>query len=205
MNSSNLDPDADRNAQHERWTRLVGGYTAFIAALLVATFAKSNDYPRSWIVISLLALSLPSLVALMLLDYTVRVVQGRRKSFFRGLAAALGFLPSLAAIAILIGHFSLIAAALFLLLTLFWSPANQRGSPPTCSRRKFSRCSPVCQPQLSDHGLEFLAGMQVGFDRATGHIRDIGRRWRNWFVSHQRLPRQAVNAPVQQGAARQES
>jgi hypothetical protein len=45
----------------------------------------------------------------------------RRKSAFRGLAAALGFFPSLAGIAILVGHFSLIAAALFLLLPLFWA------------------------------------------------------------------------------------
>jgi Kef-type K+ transport system membrane component KefB len=121
VNNSNLESAAEREEQHERWTKLVGGYTAFVAALLIATFAKSNDYPRSRIVISLLALSLPSLVAQTLLDYKVRVVQGRQKSLFRGLAAALGFFPSLAAIAILIGHFSSIAAALFLFLTLFWA------------------------------------------------------------------------------------
>jgi hypothetical protein len=123
MNQPNLDPAAERSEQHERGSKLLGGYTAFVAALLVAAFAKSSDYPRSWIVISLLAVSLPSLVALNLLDFIVRVKQGRQKSASRGLAAALGFLPSLAAISILIGHFSMIAAALFLLLTLFWALA----------------------------------------------------------------------------------
>jgi hypothetical protein len=123
VNNSNLDWAAQRKETHERRSRLIGGYAAFVAALLVATFAKSNDYPHSWIVISLLALSLPSLIARILLDFIVLVKQGRQKSAFRGLAAALGFLPSLAAMAILIGHFSLIAAALFLLLTLFWALA----------------------------------------------------------------------------------
>jgi hypothetical protein len=32
-----------------------------------------------------------------------------------------GFAPSQAAIAVLVGHFSVIAAALFVLLTLYWS------------------------------------------------------------------------------------
>ena len=39
---------------------------------------------------------------------------------FRGLASFLGFLPSLLAVAILIGHFSVVAAVLFLLLIVFW-------------------------------------------------------------------------------------
>ena len=109
--------------EHERRLNLVAGYTAFVAALLVAVFAKSSDYPRSWIVISLLAASLPSLVARMLLDYIILVRQRRRKSLFRGLAFDLGFVPSLIGIAVLIGHFSKIAAVLFLLLVAFWSLA----------------------------------------------------------------------------------
>ncbi len=120
MNAPELDSAESRKEQHERVSKLFGGYTAFIAALLVTTFAKSNDFARSWIVISLLALSLPSLVALNLLDFRIRLIQGRRKSASRGLAFALGCLPSLAAVSILIGHFSVIAAILFVLLTLFW-------------------------------------------------------------------------------------
>ena len=105
---------------HERISKLFGGYTAFVAALLVATFANSKEYPRAWIVISLLAVSLPSLVAYMLLDFVVRVKQIRKKSAFRGAAAGLGFFPSLLGVAALIGHFSVIASVLFVLLTLFW-------------------------------------------------------------------------------------
>ena len=42
---------------------------------------------------------------------------------FRGLAHALCGIPSLLGMAILIGHFSVIAAVLFVLLTLFWALA----------------------------------------------------------------------------------
>jgi hypothetical protein len=123
MNTLEFNSAASRKEQHERGSKLLRGYTAFIAALLVTAFAKSGDYPRAWIIISLLALSLPSLVAIDLLDFRIRVTQGRQRSASRGLAFALGFLPSLAAIAILIGHYSVPAAILFLLLTLFWSLA----------------------------------------------------------------------------------
>lgn len=111
---------AERKELHERKAKTIGGYTAFLAALLVATFARSNDYPHAWLVILLLAVSLPSLVAYVLLDFIILVKQGRKKSVFRGMAVALGFLPSLGAIACLIGHYSVMAAILFSLVTLFW-------------------------------------------------------------------------------------
>jgi hypothetical protein len=106
--------------QDERQSKLVGAYTAFVAALLVATFANSKDYSHAWVVISLLAVSLPSLIAYMLIDFVVQVKQMRNRSAFRGAAAGLGFLPSLLGITTLIGHFSVIAGVLFVLLTLFW-------------------------------------------------------------------------------------
>jgi hypothetical protein len=101
--------------------KLFGGYIAFIAALLIATIAMGGEYTRAWVVISLLALSLPSLVALILLDFMARVRQERPTSAMRRLAAALGFLPSLAAFVVLVGHFSMIAAVLFVILTFYWS------------------------------------------------------------------------------------
>src|SRR5437660_129599 len=103
----------EEKEQHERVLKLVGGYIAFVAALLVAISAKSNDYSRAWVIISLLALSLPSLVAFLSLDFIVRVNQARKASYYRGLAFFLGFLPSFLAITILIGHFSVIAAVCF--------------------------------------------------------------------------------------------
>lgn len=114
-----LSPDE----QHERNSKLFGGYAAFVAALLVSMVAMAKDYPRAWLVIALLAVSLPSLFAHLLLDFTVRKIQRRKNSMYRGLAFAFGMFPSLAAIAILVGHFSIIAAVLFVLLILFWSLA----------------------------------------------------------------------------------
>jgi hypothetical protein len=116
---SDLESPSERKEIHERGMKLAGGYLAFVAALLVAAVARSNDYRLAWLVISLLALSLPSLVALILIDFVVPV--GRPTNAMRALAFGLGFSPSLAAIAVLVGHFSVIAAALFVLLTLYWS------------------------------------------------------------------------------------
>jgi hypothetical protein len=106
--------------EHERVWQLWGGYTAFIAALLIATMATSGDYPHARPIISFLAISLPSLVAYMFLDFTVRVKQRRIGSMFRGLAIVLGLVPSLVGITMVIGHFSLIAGVLWVLLAVFW-------------------------------------------------------------------------------------
>jgi UDP-N-acetylmuramyl pentapeptide phosphotransferase/UDP-N-acetylglucosamine-1-phosphate transferase len=116
-----VESPSERKDIHERGMKLAGGYLAFVAALLVAAVAKSNDYRLAWVVISLLALSLPSLVALILIDFVVPVRQGKPTNAMRGLAFGLGFSPSVAALAVLVGHFSVIAAALFVLLTLYWS------------------------------------------------------------------------------------
>jgi hypothetical protein len=118
------DSTADRSIslkEHEYLLKMVGGYTAFVAAILVATFTKSETYTRAWIVISLMALSLPSLVAYMLLDRIVRVGQSRKGSMYRGLALVLGFLPSVLGMVVLIGHFSVAAAVLFGLVVAFWA------------------------------------------------------------------------------------
>jgi UDP-N-acetylmuramyl pentapeptide phosphotransferase/UDP-N-acetylglucosamine-1-phosphate transferase len=118
---SELESPSESKEIHERGMKLAGGYLAFVAALLVAAVAKSNDYRLAWVVISLLALSLPSLVALILIDFVVPVRQDKPTNTMRAFAFGLGFSPSLAAIAVLVGHFSVIAAALFVLLTLYWS------------------------------------------------------------------------------------
>jgi hypothetical protein len=118
---SDLESPTERKEIYERGVKLAGGYLAFVAALLVATVAKSKEYSLAWVVISLLAVSLPSLFALILIDLFVRVKQGRPTNAMRALAFGLGFSPSLAAIAVLVAHFSVMAAALFVLLTLYWS------------------------------------------------------------------------------------
>ena len=119
--SNNPDVQMSPKEDHDHLAKLFNGYTAFVTALLFATIAKSAEYPRAWVVITLLASSLPSLVAWVRLDYHVCVNQGRKASGFRGLALLLGLLPSLLGITILIGHFSITGGALFLVLTVFWT------------------------------------------------------------------------------------
>lgn len=120
MNDASTENPLSLSEEHDRVLKVFGGYTAFAAALLVAVMAVSTDLPHARVIISLLAVSLPSLVAYMLLDFKVRVAQKRKGSMFRGLALLLGFLPSLAAIIIVICHFSVIAAVLFTLLSVIW-------------------------------------------------------------------------------------
>src|SRR5690348_9644418 len=107
-------------------SKWVGAYIGFIVAVLVATLALSANYPRADLVIPLLALSLPSLVAYLLLDFHVIMHQRREVSATRGLAAFLGLVPSLAAIAVLIAHFSVVGAVLFSVLIVFWALAIDR-------------------------------------------------------------------------------
>src|SRR5271156_6301745 len=109
MNNASTDTPLSPYEEHDRVSKMWGGYTAFVAALLVAVMAISRDLPHARTIISLLALALPSLVAYMLLNFKVRVAQKRKGSMFRGLALLLGMLPSLAAITMVIGHFSVIA------------------------------------------------------------------------------------------------
>ncbi len=42
---SDLESPTERKEIHERGMKLAGGYLAFVAALLVAAVAKSNEYP----------------------------------------------------------------------------------------------------------------------------------------------------------------
>jgi len=103
---------ANPEEEYSRRSKIFTAYTAFVTTLLIATIAKRADYPRAYILSGLLAVSLPSLVALQFLDFIVLVQQTRRRSRFRGLAVWLGFGPSIAGFATLIGHFSVIAAVL---------------------------------------------------------------------------------------------
>jgi drug/metabolite transporter (DMT)-like permease len=106
---------------HDRIWALFSAYTAFIAALLLALVNTSRDdvWARK-AVISLLALALPSLVAFLLLDWVVRVRQGRQRSTSRGVAFFLGMAPSLLGFVLLLWGISRVAAGLWMLLVLVW-------------------------------------------------------------------------------------
>ena len=54
---SDLESPTERKEINERRMKLARGYLAFVAALLVAAVAKSNDYWLAWVVISRLSLS----------------------------------------------------------------------------------------------------------------------------------------------------
>lgn len=105
---------------YETRSKWISAYIGFIVAVLVATLAFSDKYPRANLVIPLLALSLPSLVAYQLLLFHVMINQRRRVSGTKGLAALFGFPPSVAGVSILVAHFSFVAGVLFPVLVLFW-------------------------------------------------------------------------------------
>lgn len=112
--------------EHERRLKLTGGYAGFVAALFITTLAVSGTYAHAWIVGSLLVVSLPSLIAFIVLDFTIRVRQKRKKSAALGLAFVLGFLPSFCGIVMVIGHLSIVAAVLFVLVTVYWVLRHDR-------------------------------------------------------------------------------
>jgi amino acid transporter len=105
---------------HERGVKIINAYITFILSLLLALTFKNENIEYSNTIISLIALSLPSLIVINFIDYIVRVKQERKNSMFRGLAAGLGFIPSLVAIILFIASFSIIASILFTILIIFW-------------------------------------------------------------------------------------
>ena len=105
---------------HERGSKIVNSYIAFILSLLLAIIFKNENIEYSTIIISLITISLPSLIVINFLDYIVRVKQERKNSLFRGLAVGLGFIPSLIAIILFVASFSIVSSIIFTLLILFW-------------------------------------------------------------------------------------
>jgi hypothetical protein len=87
---------------------------------MLALIASSRPVARAPLIVSLLAVSLPSLVSWLLLDFVVRVKQGRKGSIVRGLAIMLGLAPSLVALVLMLGSFSWLAAVFFLVLIAWW-------------------------------------------------------------------------------------
>ena len=112
----------DNQKINERGEKMIGGYTAFVLALLILLLNQSNS---SKLVVSLLFISLPSLAAMFSIDFIVRVKQGRNISILRGLSFFLGFMPSIIAILLVIKNFSWIAMIVFAILIIFWLIAIQ--------------------------------------------------------------------------------
>jgi hypothetical protein len=121
MNNSAAGTAMTPKELHDRNSKLIQGYTAFVAALLFATITKSDNSHPGYVVVCLLVASLPSLVTFVLLDFLVNVMDSKAEIPFRKLALVLGFLPSLLGVALWISQFSLTAGVLFIFLTVFWT------------------------------------------------------------------------------------
>ncbi|KLD96908.1 hypothetical protein [Aliarcobacter butzleri] len=106
--------------EHERGSKIINAYIAFVLSLLLAITFENDSIKYSVCIISLITISLPSLIAINFLDYIIRVKQKRKNSIFRGLAAFLGFIPSLIAIILFVASFSIIASIIFTILIIFW-------------------------------------------------------------------------------------
>ncbi|MFC4706236.1 hypothetical protein [Paraburkholderia caffeinitolerans] len=105
---------------HALRSEMFGAYTAFVGATLLVAVTNAAAIGGGRLVITLLAVAQPALVAQLLLDRTVTVIQRRKASGYRGLARGVGFLSSIAAFTLLIGHVSLVGAVLFALGCVFW-------------------------------------------------------------------------------------
>lgn len=118
--------DESRASEYELVLRTFGGYTAFVSALFIALLTILKDYPHARLAAALLAASLPSLVAYLILDRTIRVRQGRRHSAARGLAVLLGIFPSFFAIIVVVWGISRIASVWFFLVSAYWYLRHDR-------------------------------------------------------------------------------
>lgn len=100
--------------------KMLGAYTAFVGAALLASVTNAVAIGGGHVIVSLLALSLPALVAQLLLDRTVTVIQRRKASGFRGLARFVGIGCSMAAFTLLVGHASVFAGVVFVFGSVVW-------------------------------------------------------------------------------------
>lgn len=106
--------------EHNRKMKLLGTYTAFVSAIFAGILLHGQGTAHIESVVILFSIAIPSLVALMLLDFIVHVNQARIGSATRGLAYAFGFIPSLAGISLVISTYSKMAAVCFISLNIFW-------------------------------------------------------------------------------------
>ena len=111
-----------REKEHNQNVQYIKVYIGFIVALLLILLVDENDEKYS-LSISLFFLSLPSLIAIIFLDQTIRVIQNRKDGEPRVAivtAVRLGFIPSYFGIVALIWVQSWISAFLFMIISVYW-------------------------------------------------------------------------------------
>lgn len=112
-------PDDERyKVAHDRVMRIHGTYSAFVAAAVVSLISGDGHIKTEGWAIALWTLSLPWLIAYLLLDFSVRTQQKRERSATRGLTAVLGYAFSNLGTAALLANYSWIAAAGFIVSIL---------------------------------------------------------------------------------------
>lgn len=108
-------PRRQRREDHQEIWQIAGGYTAFIAASMLAVLSSGRDSAFvSW-AFSLWAISLPFLCGFMVLDRIIRVQQKRLNSTVRGLLMGVGFSVSHLGTAAMVSFFSWLGAVAYLL------------------------------------------------------------------------------------------
>jgi hypothetical protein len=117
LQSSNEAENHNETA-HARVVKIHGTYTAFIAAAVVSLISGDGHIKTEGWAIALWTLSLPWLIAYLLIDFSVRTQQKRRVSTTRGITAMLGYLLSNLGTTSLLSNYSWIAAVTFVISIL---------------------------------------------------------------------------------------
>lgn len=107
--------DAGHELAHARVVKIHGAYTAFVTAAVISLISGDGHIKTEGWAIGFWTVSLPWLVAFLLLDFSVRTQQKRQKSATRGFTALLGYSFSNLGTAALLANYSWIAAIGFLL------------------------------------------------------------------------------------------
>ncbi len=105
---------------HSRLRGAIYSFLGLLIAIMLGVLIKGNEIDGASTILIMLAVSIPSLVAVVFLDFHLRVQQKVKVSLIRGLAFGLGFIPGLLAIAFVIANVSVAAAVIFVVLTVIW-------------------------------------------------------------------------------------
>jgi hypothetical protein len=106
--------DIDNSPAHKRVEKMLGAYTAFIAAAVISLISGDGHIKSENWAICLWVISLPWLISIVLIDFIVRGQQ-RQKSATRGFIASMGLGFSNLGTAALLTHYSWIAAIVYLI------------------------------------------------------------------------------------------
>lgn len=106
--------------QNKVFDRYITGYIAFVITILITALNLDVKLRHLNLVVSLLFLSLPPLILLIMLDYRIRIMQNRENSAIRGFAYFVGLGLSLLGFTIFLSNYSFLASILFPISIIGW-------------------------------------------------------------------------------------